>query len=294
MKLDKSGLTRFIGNKILLTKKNSPHIFFVAGVVGLAGSAFLACRATLKLEENLDKLKEDLDGVKEIYHNDRSSATAHPEVNSSPEAEAYKNVGYVAVRTVVIFGKLYGPAIVLGGVSVAALTGSHIQLTRRNAALSATLAAATRAYDEYRTRVQKEIGREREFEVYHDIKDTTKMVDGKKTLEKVRGVHGSSTYAQFYDSANVNWYNDPDMNRSFLTCQETHANHLLHARGHVFLNDVYDSLGFDRTSAGAVVGWVRNGEGDGHIDFGLDEPFNKAFRNMLLDFNVDGVIYELI
>ncbi len=59
-------VTRNIGRKILTTKKNSPHIFFVGGVIGVVGSAVLACRATLKLEENLDEIKRDVDTVKEM------------------------------------------------------------------------------------------------------------------------------------------------------------------------------------------------------------------------------------
>ena len=77
-------------------------------------------------------------------------------------------------------------------------------------------------------------------------------------------------------------------------------NDLLHARGHVLLNDVYDAIGIDRTSAGAIVGWVVSEDGDNFIDFGIyDLPRSSRFVNgtehsVLLDFNVDGVIYDKI
>lgn len=48
----------------------------------------------------------------------------------------------------------------------------------------------------------------------------------------------------------------------------------LHARGYVFLNDVYDMLGIDRTKEGQIVGWVynKNNEvGDNFVDFGILE-----------------------
>jgi hypothetical protein len=55
------------------------------------------------------------------------------------------------------------------------------------------------------------------------------------------------------------------------------------------------------SSAGAVVGWVL-GNGDDYIDFGIWDPNNEKAREfvngheaaILLDFNVDGVIYDLI
>ena len=60
-------------------------------------------------------------------------------------------------------------------------------------------------------------------------------------------------------------------------------------------------LGIPRSQAGAVVGWVL-GEGDDYIDFGMFDGNNMATRDfvngyersILLDFNVDGVIYDLI
>ena len=74
---------------------------------------------------------------------------------------------------------------------------------------------------------------------------------------------------------------------------------MLQSRGHVFLNDVYDSLGIERSRAGSVVGWVLNGDGDNYVDFGIFEVDNRDFvngteRSILLDFNVDGVIFDKI
>jgi hypothetical protein len=67
----------------------------------------------------------------------------------------------------------------------------------------------------------------------------------------------------------------------------------------VFLNEIYDSLGFKRTRAGQVVGWVANGTGDNFIDFGLFEAASVDFAQgfeaaIILDFNVDGIIYDLL
>ena len=61
-------------------------------------------------------------------------------------------------------------------------------------------------------------------------------------------------------------------------------------------------LGFDRTKAGAV-GWVVNDEGDNQfVDFGIYDDRHQGTRNfangfertILLDFNVNGVVYDKI
>ena len=64
-------------------------------------------------------------------------------------------------------------------------------------------------------------------------------------------------------------------------------------------------LGIPKTKAGQVVGWVYDPEhpvGDNYVDFGLfdlDRERVRRFvngdeRNILLDFNVDGNIWELM
>lgn len=293
MKFISPAVTRKIARQILVTKKNSPHIFFVGGVIGVVGSAVLACRATLKLEAAIDEIKHDVDMVKEIVESDDNV------IKIQKGQEAYKDFGYVYVKSAIVLGKLYGPSILLGAASVAALTGSHVQLTRRNAALSATLALVSKAYDDYRERVKEEIGKDRELDIYRATKNQEVEVDGKKKIVKLTDPNGISPYARFFDEISPCWVKNAEMNRMFLECQQRYANHRLQARGHVFLNEVYDALGLEHSQAGAVVGWVIGDEGDNYIDFGMYEAGTNSFINnieprILLDFNVDGVVYDKI
>lgn len=101
MNFNKQALTRSIGKKLLATKRNSPHIFFVGGVLGVIGAGVLACRATLQLEDRLDELKSDLDLVKKIQESDKADPSA-------------KYLLYVSGKSAVTVGKLYAPAIIVG------------------------------------------------------------------------------------------------------------------------------------------------------------------------------------
>lgn len=293
MKFVPEKLTRSIGRAILKSKKNSPHIFFVGGVIGVVGAGFLACRATLKLEENLDEIKQDFTDLK-LMRNSKDVVY--------PDKVYYNDLGIVYCKSAVRLGKLYGPALIIGSVSIAALTGSHVQMTRRNKALTVTLALVSQAFEEYRARVREELGDERERDLYQDMHPVKIDIDGKKELVKVKGDGVGSIYAKYFDSTNPNWRRDGEYNRTFIQCQQTYWNQKLHATGHVFLNDVYDSLGFEHTTAGAVVGWLNDGDGDGYITFDYLEAPNDGYfetrngfeRKIILDFNVDGVIYDLI
>ncbi len=274
-------ITRTISRNILVFKKQSPHIFFAAGVIGSITSTVMACRATLKLEAALDEIRQDLDNV-----NDIKEGTHH----------AYdKDIAYIYVKGGIQIAKLYGPAVIVGAASITALTGSHVQMTRRNAALMAAYAAVQRAYEDYRDRVRERLGDEEELEIYHAAKKN--KLDGKEITVADPDKWGA--YAKFFDEYNKNWKKDPELNRLFVQCIQNYCNQRLKGHGHVFLNEVYEWLGFDHTSAGAVVGWVINDVGDNFVDFGVYEAHNALFvtgseASVLLDFNVDGVIYDKI
>lgn len=290
MKIIPQSITRTVGRSILKAKKNSPHVFFAGGVIGVIGGTVLACRATLKVSPVLDDFKEELETVKGLNETD-----VYDE-----ESEYYKDLAYVYAKNVVKIGKLYGPAVLVSGVSVAALTGSHVALTRRNAALTAAFTAVSKGFEEYRKRVREELGAEKELDIYHAArKEAIEHADGTKEVLKVVDSGAYSPYARIFDEYTPNWQKDAEYNRMFVECQQSYANQKLQARGHIFLNEVYDMFGFDHTSEGAVVGWIRESEnGDGFIDFGLYEVANRDFgkseKSIVLDFNVDGVIYDLI
>lgn len=101
----------------------------------------------------------------------------------------------------------------------------------------------------------------------------------------------SDVFEVVFDNSNIHWNKDPEHNRYFLQSQQNYFNHLLHARGHVFLNEIHDALGLDRTSKGQLVGWSMSGEGDSFIDFGLSAQ-NEMGEEVTLTFNVDGEIYQ--
>lgn len=282
-----NGVSRVAGRQILKLRKNSPQLMFVGGIIGVGASTVMACRATLKLSDQMDKMKSEMNGVKELRDDPKNETTD-------------RDVAYIYVRNMAKVARIYAPSAIVGIAAVGALTGSHVTLQRRNVGLTAAYAAVAKAYDEYRDRVKEELGEEKELDIYHSATiEKIKDEDGKSREVKVANPGKWSPYARFFDEGSRNWQRNAEMNKIFITVQQTYANELLRSRGHVFLNEVYDILGFEHTTAGAIVGWVLGDEGDNFIDFGLYEAVNEKFvvgwdRNALLDFNVDGVIYDKI
>jgi hypothetical protein len=297
----KAVVTNKTARQILLTKKHSPKILFVAGVVGVVGTTVLACRATLKIDEVLDEYEKRQVRINEDV------------VSETEQAKLSRGAQVVAG---VQIARLYAPAIGLGVVSIAALTGSHVILTKRNGTLMATVAGLDRALKEYRTRVADTYGKDidRRFATGEDtIQVSEKMADGKtkETTKKVApkdGRFGGSIYAVQFDESSQKWSKEPGRNAMTLAMIMSWANDKLRANGHITLNEVYDMLDLPRTKAGFLKGWVYRGDnepktGDNYVSFGIFDGDSELVEGFIdgdypwvtLDFNVDaGAIYDNI
>lgn len=305
MNLDvlKDAVASRTARQVLLTQKHSPKILFAAGVVGVVGTTVLACRATLKLDEVLEqheKAMSTLDTVRE--HDDLASE------------EIDKLAAKSKLKVAVDVTKLYAPAVGLGILSIGALTGSHVVLTKRNAGLMAVTAAVQKGLDQYRDRVRAELGDDKERELaygaeLHRVEE--KLADGKTKITDTKVVKdpqiGGSAYAVVFDERSGKFTTEPGMNQHTVMMVQNYANDKLRSKGHLFLNEVYDMLELPRTKAGQHVGWVYRNDsepktGDNYVSFGVfdgDAEWVEAFmankeKYAILDFNVDGVILDLI
>ena len=286
---------------------HSPEILAAVGVVGVVSSGVLACKATLKVNDVLEDTKENIDKIKAVE--------ADPQYAEKYTVEdAKKDLAIVYCQTGIKLVKLYAPAVALGAVSLTCLLTSNHILKKRNAALSAAYMTVDKSFKEYRNRVEERFGEEVEKEIRYNIKAkeiVTVDEEGNETVETVKVMEGAddpnnySQYAKFFDESCAAWQNDPEYNLLFLKSQQQYANDLLKSRGRLFLNEVYRMLGIDETKAGQVVGWVYDPEcpvGDNFVDFGIYDMTRERVRafvngyepNILLDFNVDGNIWDLM
>lgn len=282
----------------LKLKKYSPEILTTVGVISIIGGTIAACKATLKVEDILDNHNEKLEMIHavEVTNTDEYS-----------EEDAKKDKTILTVQTGVNLIKLYAPSALLIGSGIACMLGSYGIMRKRNAAITAAYNGLYEAFKSYRQRVRDELGEEKDKEFFTGMKHekiTTTTEDGTKTKEKALVAKDSQSYSPYFkvfDRGNKYFSKAAGQNMNFLMFQQNCANDMLRINGHLFLNEVYDMLGFPRTSAGAVVGWIY-GEGDSFVDFGLTDfkrekvvDFINGYEDaIILDFNVDGVIYDKI
>ena len=294
MKYIPQAVTQKVAQQAIVLQKHSPTILFGIGVVGVVATTVLASRATLKVETVLDDLDAKLEDIEALYSAGEDARYSTTDYRKD-KVHAYS-------RAVVGLNKLYVPTVIVGVTSIAALTGSHRILTNRNAALGIAYTTLDKAFSEYRRRVVDDIGPERERDIR--FAGVIQEVPG-ENKEIKRGTSVSASPYSFFFSPqhSTQWSDRPDYNFIFLKAQQTYANDRLKAKGYIFLNDVLDSLGIDRTPAGQSCGWLYRGDGDGYVDFGLFDrsddgrliDFMQGVEDhLLLDFNCDGNIREKI
>jgi hypothetical protein len=285
---------------VMKLKKHSPEILVVAGIAGTVVSAVLACKATTKVVEILDETKGTLDTI----HDGMETGAINGQEYTTEDGK--KDTVVVYAQTGMKLAKLYGPAIILGTLSITSILASNNILRKRNVALGVAYAAIDKSFKEYRGRVIERFGEQVDTELKYGIKakkfeeievdpETGKEKKVKKTV-MVADPNLQSDYAVYFDSKSRNYETNPDYNRMFLKAQQAFANDKLQTRGHLFLNEVLDDLDLPRTPAGQIVGWTKDGP-DGYVNFRIVEVERETEDGrheptLLLDFNVEGNIWE--
>lgn len=91
---------------------------------------------------------------------------------------------------------------------------------------------------------------------------------------------------------NPNWTRSQESNLAFLRGQQNVMNDILRARGHVFVNEILDNLGFPRTFAGAIAGWAMGFKERVHIEFKMTT--GEVDGSIHLTLNPQGVILDQV
>lgn len=288
-------LTQAVGKQLLNVKTNSPVLLFGVGIVGFVGTTFLATKATLKLDELvLDEAESEIARVKE--------AQKKADGSEYTEKDRTKDLRKIYLRSGIKIARAYAPAVAVGVISIAALTGSHVILTKRNTGLAAAYATIEEAFKKYRERVIADVGEEKDREYRHGAVERQIAVDTDSGVDvktvKTFDENNVSGYARHFAKGKTKyWRSVPRENRTWLEIQQRFMNDKLQLDGYLFLNDVYKALGFPETAASRQVGWVL-GEGDDRVSFGcfdVDsdttvEFFDGTEASTLLDFNCSGNI----
>lgn len=298
-KIIKSLAPKFNKAKIVL-KAKSPEILIVGGGLAIVGGFVWSNIVTSKIDKKMEPATKKIEAV----HIQRETLSE----GEYPVAEYRKDITLAHAGRIGTGVKAYVGPVLLTSAGVAAMFGSYNILKKRNLAVVAAYTALDEAFKDYRKRVIDDVGEEKDRHYRYGTeiqKEKVSYVDenGNKKTKTVKNevVDGNnlSGYSKFFKEGNLYFNEHAHMyNENFLKSAMQYLNDKLRAEGYVFLNDVYEYLGIERTLAGQSVGWILdNPKGDGFINFGAMSIYESCEggygdhpRPILLDFNVDGVI----
>ena len=280
-----------------LVKHKKPEICMTAGFIFGAAAIVTAC---IQTRNGLDKVIED--------HTIRIE-----KARSLPDDDPKKGkaILFAYGRTVAAAARIYAGPAALFTLSTVSFFSAHHEMKLRNAGMAAAAAGIKKEFEAYRGRVADNIGEEAEEKLYFGVKDKEideikYDADGNEIVETVLADDvvddiEDSDFVKYFVKGNPNWDRSPDMNQFFLQQQEANATEYLKRKGEITLNEVYDLLGFERTEAGMVYGWIYdkyNPFGDNKVIFRVkkvhvpNENGHGYSIGYAIDFNVDGNIYK--
>ena len=317
-----TSVTRAFHKGLFQLKKHSPEILIVTGIVGGVAGTVMACKASTKVHLVKEDTQKKLDIIDEMVEKgETETLTEAGEVAVVPysKEDGENDAKIVRAKAGLEFVKMYAPAVITGAASIGCILCSHKIMRGRNLALAAAYAVESAGFKEYRNRLIERFGEDLDKELKYNIK-------AKEVQEKVVNEDGSETtvtkvvqtpclerdfsygsqYARFFDETCIGWERDAQINRAFLHNVQSFLNRKLQEQGYLYLNEAYEALGMQKSKAGQVVGWIYdkspNAIGDNFIDFGLFDVHDESKRDfingyeysVLVDFNVDGNIWELM
>lgn len=283
--------------------KHAPTILSVTASAGVIATGYLAWKAGTRFE---DVEGRDWDRRKECLKN----ADIIPD-EDVPKIERKNRILFIldTVRTV-------APAAIVGAATITMIYFSNSISKKRLAAMGAAYATLQTAFDGYKRTMVEALGKESVEKILkpklpnvgksaEEILSSDNKSDAANVSDAVvNSLKALSPYARIIaEESSTCWDPNEDYTSQNLAAVQLWANRRLERKGHLFLNEVFDQLGLSRTREGAVVGWLKNGEGDNYVSFGdfdasiyrvPSDDYTRVDSNFIVDFNVDGVIWDRI
>lgn len=304
------------GNAGLIVKAHAPEILVSAGLIGFGGTIWSACKATSKAHDILAEKEESMAELNDqLLRNDGYT----PSMAARDEKAIQKQARNGLIRA-------YAPTVSMGiGSAALVLCGFGI-LNGRYVGVTMAYKTLESGYNHYRSNVIEEFGEDVDHRMLYSIKKEemeaalrerednreSKAEKGKRFGKRTKpATRYRDIYTNIFDNYSDRWkrYWTPEMVLDYLKQKEREFNDKLEINGSLFVNEINDALGFERTAEGAVTGWIKrkglNRPGKKRVSIGLDEMPQEELREILacnrnedirvkIRMNPDGIIYDLV
>lgn len=310
----KNQIMKVFNNVKTTTVKHSPELLLALGIASGIGAIAMAVTATRKVDDILAESNEAVEKINAVHNGELETTEEYT------EQDYKKDLTITYVKTGLKVAKLYAPAALLEATSIGCCVGSHTIMSKRNAGLTATCAALSTGFSQYRKRVTDELGEEMDRHFRYGTKAETVTVlepdpensnKNKKTKKQIEVVNKDNVskddFSFFFDEGCREWSPSMTYNLTYARSIQNQLNDQLIVKGRVYLNDVYEAFGYNpgkqKMAMARMVGWIYDPESEGehhnYIDLGLKNADNIKTLGypdenvLLIDPNIDpGIIWN--
>lgn len=295
-------ITRKASGVTFAAQEHAPTLGLFGGLIVIGGAAILLAKAHKKSDEVLEEAAVRVAHQEVLIQQteDELGITLTQRQRAVALAPSY-------AKAVADMSKLYGPAVLLGGLGVLMVVGGHRIQAKRLRGIAGALMIAQQSFEQYRRRVVAAYGEDVDVQMLHGM-HTEKFTfsfedeDGETKKSKIEANapneedFNPAMYGRLYGPENPLWNPMQSVNQLHLYGIEEILNEELRRRGVVLLNTFYQLAGFGETDYGAVVGWSLRANPESNVDLGLNSPENNDPRRTtwIINPNVDGTVFQYI
>ena len=301
-------------NGWFLTKKHAPEILIGGGIAGIGLTVYETAKATNKSRDILDHRENALanlewqKGIRIENHEDTSRL-------DKSIREEKRNSRWALFRA-------WAPVATSGGASVIFILSGYKIINGRYVGAVAAYKALESGFERYRENVTEEFGEETDWRMLNSVKPedmekarkeqhTNREIDTdnkhRKFNKKPKQTQYADIYNRIFDENSARWqrYWTPSLVFDYLNNVQDQLNDKLRLQGHLFVNEVYDRLDFERTPEGQITGWIWSKDHPSEVDFGFKDIPADKLREILgitrnsdiripINLKPEGIIYNII
>lgn len=299
------------GTSLLVAKKHAPEIMIGSGIAGFVATIFQTVKATNKTNDILEERGRRI-GICDKNPDDQTVDYDDRDLNN--------DISMINRQTRFNIVKTWAPVATTAIGSTVLILGGYRILNGRYVATAAAYKVLESGYERYRGNVIEEFGKDVDWRMANNIKaeeleaerrereeNSELRKSSKKGKRKTRQSRYTMPHSNVFDQYSEHWqrYWTPAQVWQYLKRKEAELNDKLQINKHLFVNEVWDALGLERTPEGQLCGWIITRNHDAHVSLGLDEMPDDQVRKFMsfmnnediwirLNLNPDGMIYQMI
>lgn len=215
-------------------REHASELMLAGGVIANGAAIFFACKATLKVDEVLEKRERQLEEVKDV-----AEELIADEQEDYGEQDLKQDLAIVNGKSWIALGKAYLPAGALWLLSLGLVAGSHIAMQNKVAMWMSAYSALDQAFSSYRERVREDQGAEKDMEYLMGKPEIDE--DGELWYPEM-----PARYFRFFDQYNSPrlWTKSKAANRDQMRTCLAHLNRIMDEDGQqrIWLDKVMDEF----------------------------------------------------